>query len=446
MLNARTRGAGGWLLAATMALAWPGTGRGQEIDSLVGTRVVTRRGAVLRIDDQPVETEKLRRVYQVERTADAWVRLTSEDVSGWARVADVVPCEQAIEYFTSELNAHPDAGWAYAMRGLLYEEMNEPQIALADYNEAIRLDPKDAQAYLRRGDLRAGLRKSYDRAVADYGEAIKIDPKLAAAHLRRGDALRAMQEYDRALADYEEAIKIDPKDVRGYHGRGLARLGKGDAGGGIDDLNEVLRVSPSDPVALLNRGNAWAEKREYDRALADYDEAIRLDPKYALAYNNRGLVWKAKKEYDRAVSDHNVAIRIDPGDATSFLYRGLAWKKSGEYERALADYSQAIQLNPDFAEAYNGRAWLQATCPADQYRDGKSAYESAIRACELTGWSAARDLDTLAAAYAESRDFTRAVEWQEKALRLAADAEKEEYAARLDLYRGKKPFRDAPGS
>ena len=162
-----------------------------------------------------------------------------------------------------------------------------------------------------------------------------------------------------------------------------------------------------------------------------------------LAYNNRGTAWRAKKEYDKAVSDHNIALRLAPNDPTAYLDRGIAWKKMGEFERALEDYRQAVHLDPKCADAWNGRAWVQATCPDDKYLNGQSAYEAAVRSCELTGWKQPNHLDTLAAAYAESGDFKHAVEWQTKAIDLADDAQKDAFHARLQLYQAKKPYRDA---
>ena len=78
----------------------------------------------------------------------------------------------------------------------------------------------------------------------------------------------------------------------------------------------------------------------------------------------------------------------------------------------------------------------------DGLRDGTRAIESASRACELSGWKDANDIDTLAAAYAEAGDFDAAVKWQTKANALYADAgDKATGQERLKLYRENKPYR-----
>jgi tetratricopeptide (TPR) repeat protein len=156
----------------------------------------------------------------------------------------------------------------------------------------------------------------------------------------------------------------------------------------------------------------------------------------------RGIAWKAKKEYDKAIADFNEAIRLDPKDALAYYNRGVVWGDKKEYDRAIADFNEAIRLDPKDALAYGSRAWIWATCPDPKHRDGKRAVESATRACDLSDWKAAYALGTLAAAYAESGDFAKAVEYQEKAHKLYSDEDKKKWGKLLDLYKAKKPHRD----
>jgi tetratricopeptide (TPR) repeat protein len=94
--------------------------------------------------------------------------------------------------------------------------------------------------------------------------------------------------------------------------------------------------------------------------------------------------------------------------------------------------------------ALNGRAWIRATCWKEKFRHAQKALEDAKKAGELTDWKNFAVLDTLAAAYAEAGMLEKAVEWQEKAITFAPDAEKEDYRSRLKLYREGKPYRDEP--
>ena len=107
-------------------------------------------------------------------------------------------------------------------------------------------------------------------------------------------------------------------------------------------------------------------------------------------------------------------------------------------------YDEAIRLDPKDAWVRSQRAWVWATCPNANYRDGKKAVEEARLACELAGWKEASALSSLAAACAEAGDFDAAVRWQTRAGGLVPDGEdRSKYEARLKLYRATRPYREA---
>jgi Tfp pilus assembly protein PilF len=172
-------------------------------------------------------------------------------------------------------------------------------------------------------------------------------------------------------------------------------------------LGCLSRESQADEA--IERGNAALDQHDYDTAVAEFTEAIRLDPQSDAAYHNRAHAYASKKEYAKAIPDYNEAIRLAPED-------------------------------PD---SYTNLAWLLATCPDDKLRDGKRAVELATRACDLTRWCDANDIENLAAGYAECGQFDEAVKWQAKALDVTTGLlNREESRQRLELYKTRKPFRE----
>jgi tetratricopeptide (TPR) repeat protein len=81
--------------------------------------------------------------------------------------------------------------------------------AIADYDEAIRLDPKYARAFTNRGNV-YDAKSEYDRAIADHSEAIRLDPKYAVAINNRGIVYIHKKDYERAAADFAEVIRLVP--------------------------------------------------------------------------------------------------------------------------------------------------------------------------------------------------------------------------------------------
>jgi len=136
-------------------------------------------------------------------------------------------CTQVIERGKRE--SRENRATAYTNRGLAYYDKGEVERAIADFDKAIALNPKDAIAYTNRG-LAYSEKGDYDSAIADYDKAIVLDPKLALAYTARGLAYEKKGEYDKAIADYTQAIadyrktlEIDPSDQNAKNN--LKRLG-----------------------------------------------------------------------------------------------------------------------------------------------------------------------------------------------------------------------------
>jgi tetratricopeptide (TPR) repeat protein len=101
--------------------------------------------------------------------------------------------------------------------------------ALADFNQAIQLDPKVAVAYNIRGAVYFH-KGAYDRAFADFNQAIQLDPTYVFAYNNRGNVYLHKGDYDKAIADYDKAIQLDPKYAGAYDNRVKAYKVKGEKG------------------------------------------------------------------------------------------------------------------------------------------------------------------------------------------------------------------------
>ena len=89
------------------------------------------------------------------------------------------------------------------------------------------------------------IKGAEDRAIADYNEAIRLDPKSLFAYNNRGNAYRAKGDNDHAITDYNEAIRLDPKYAFAYCGRGLAERAQGHAVEGNADIAKGRQLNPN---------------------------------------------------------------------------------------------------------------------------------------------------------------------------------------------------------
>ena len=149
--------------------------------------------------------------------------------------------------------------------------------AIADYSEAIKLDPGQAFTYNNRG-YAFDRQDDYGRAIADYTEALRIDPDYAFAYKNRGRAYEKTEDYAQAIADYSEALRIDSDDAFAYHGRGQAHYGKGDYDQAIADYNEALRLNPELRLRLLQPGHGQAAARRYHHRRRRHRQGASAEP------------------------------------------------------------------------------------------------------------------------------------------------------------------------
>src|SRR5262249_4904601 len=145
--------------------------------------------------------------------------------------------------------------------------------------------------------------------------------------------------------------------------------------------------------------------KDYAHAIADFSAAIEQAPADAAAFRDRGLALLFSGEYDRALADLDEAIRLNATDAVTFNNRGVAWMRRGDYARASEDLLEAIRLDPRFPNPLKHLAWIQATCPLAELRQGEQGIANAARALELAGGKPIEWLEVLAAAHAEAGNF-----------------------------------------
>ena len=136
-----------------------------------------------------------------------------------------------------------DRSLAFLQRGSMYRRQQKYELALADFDQAIRYDPKSASANTGRGNA-LRLLSRLDESIAAHSEAIRLDPNNALAYSNRGNAFGDKKDYEHAIADFDTAIKIDPKYATAFYNRANIKLDAGDKPGAIADYRQALALRP----------------------------------------------------------------------------------------------------------------------------------------------------------------------------------------------------------
>jgi len=216
-------------------------------------------------------------------------------------------------------------------------------------------------------------------------------------------------------------------------------------GEAVRHFQAALAVHPRHAAAHRNLGRAltlqgrWAEAAEHLRA------AVRLNPTDAEAWRALAAAYEGLRQPGNAVRCVRQALRLQPDAATRLQLAGLL-RATGDLTGAVDQLRRALAARPDSAEGWNNLAWLLATAPQAELRDGPEAVRCAERACALTDYRQARMVGTLAAAYAAAGRFEEAVDTARRAIELALAAGDPHFAAAnrqlLRLYEARRPYHE----
>jgi tetratricopeptide (TPR) repeat protein len=268
-------------------------------------------------------------------------------------------------------------------------------------------------------------------------------------HLYSVKALGTQGNINQANAEAVKAVEADPSNAaaRGFHALSLSELGHDEEA--IKEAERATELNPTGSAPHLDLAISL-RRRDQERAIAEARHAIRLGPENSSAYQflmnclfelhrydeapDLGREWLAVSPYDAAAHSALGSVLAENGDLVSAAqHLGYAMMLRPEVEQVHAQLRRVLLLlarapdglqrlreiagnAPDSPRMLDELAWLLATYPDSKLRDGTEAVRLAERACDLTERRIPALLDTLAAAYAETGDFPRAVAAGEQAL------------------------------
>ncbi|MFM2064253.1 MAG: hypothetical protein RLZZ507_3924 [Cyanobacteriota bacterium] len=241
--------------------------------------------------------------------------------------------------------------YIYNFRGDIFYKLNRYNEAIADYSQAITLNPQYAVAYDSRGVV-YGQQGNLDQAIQDFNAAINISPQFTEAYINRGAAYGQQGKINLAIVNFNQAISISPQFAEAYVNRGNIYYKQEKFKEAIQDFNQALMINPHNDKVYFIRGIAYVKQNNLDKAIHDFNQAITINPKsknyinilLLVAYTERGFVKNTERKTEQAIQDFNQAITISPKSARPYYGRGLAYALQGTKQQAIKDLETAKQL------------------------------------------------------------------------------------------------------
>jgi tetratricopeptide (TPR) repeat protein len=274
----------------------------------------------------------------------------------------------ALADYDAAIRLDPRHLLAHVSRAVAHADLGHPEAAEADFGRALAIDPASEGALLQRG-LFYGHAGKLAPAIADFDRVLERNPACSAAYFNRGLARLKQRESAKAFRDFELAIlhtaPEDPNRSDAHHLRGLILLDQGKRSEALVEIESSLRLAPGDGGKLYDRARVHLALEAWEKAIQDlsaclsagnFDERRRAD-----ALIDRSFAWMATERLPRAVEDLDAALKLAPDDPTALLNRGEAYLQSGRLDLAARDFQRLVELRPDDAEARAYLARIQST-------------------------------------------------------------------------------------
>lgn len=215
--------------------------------------------------------------------------------------------------------------------------------------------PTSADDFVNRGNTYLNNNKP-DEAIADFSQALKLEPANKWALADRGLAYVWKHQWDEAAKDLTAADAVDKGNPVTLRSRALMAELKNDCAKAIDFYTQSLVKEPDNTFALAHRATCEIALSRSDAAIADFTAIIQREPKNAAAFTGRAVVETTKRDFEAAKKDIAAAEAIDPDQKGLAETKSLMAKLRGDFAEATAIESKQIADNPKDGRLYAARA------------------------------------------------------------------------------------------
>lgn len=231
--------------------------------------------------------------------------------------------ENSLTLFTDVINKgqlpsggiDPFLSMPFNNRGVARKQSGDRAGALADFNQAIVLNPSDPKPWLNRADIHFDAGE-FEAAMPDYNKALEVDPKNAKAYANRGASYGAQNKFDLALRDLNRAIELDPTMADAFGNRALLYYNTKRFAEELADIDRYLRLRPDDAEMMNMRALALLDLNRLPEAESEFDRAIQISPSSGAFYLNRSNLYQRTGRKTQALDDaqraQSLGVKVDP--------------------------------------------------------------------------------------------------------------------------------------
>ena len=229
---------------------------------------------------------------------------------------------EALTVIARAIALKPENIALYALKGEALQNMAQYEAAINSYNKTI-LAENNPLMVTRRGSIRR-LLKEYDLALNDFNEAIKYDPKYTGSYINRGLVYYQLDNYQKALANFNHVISLNSQDLIAYLARGFVNQQLGEKTQALVDFNKAFQIylketenkQENDEVNEVN-----IVTNNYQQVATDFYEISQLNLEEGNLYLGKSLIHLLLKNNQQAMECLEKAIDLFQAEEDGFSYQ-----------------------------------------------------------------------------------------------------------------------------
>jgi len=290
---------------------------------------------------------------------------------------------RAVAQLDEAVRLNPRDYWSWMQRGLCHQELGDAALAISDFATCVGLRPDFPWGYYNRAVALTAAGKRRE-AVADYARALELDPQLLAARLNRGVLHLELKEYAPALEAFETARKAGRDDAALHSGMGIALEGLGrseEADAAFARAEERARSEPAEVRQRVRRAYGFAvAERLPGQARKAFQAVLDESPDDPEALYGRGMLHDRRGEQTEALRYFSRAVEVAPGFEEARRCRAVVLARRGDFRAARLDINACFGKEPAPGAAYYAAACVAAL---QAERGGTGAAASAEEALQM---------------------------------------------------------------
>jgi tetratricopeptide (TPR) repeat protein len=319
--------------------------------------------------------------------------------------------------------------------------------AMFNYQQVLKIEPANVNATLNIGAIYAA-KCQYDKAIVQFNKVLKSKPNYLPAYYNLGQTHIELHQFEKAKEFYKKALAIDPQSEQALRKLIEVSAKLGQKSEVRKYTQQLAGHSAKSARTLIELGETLAHLGQTDEAIQQYKACLAILPNDVAAHYNLGDLYLEQNRRNEAIAEFESVLKLQPDAADAHTNLGILLALQGRFADAVTHYKTALAINPELPHALNHLAWLRATCPEAQFRNGAEAVQLAELANRICEGKQPEVLASLAAAYAETGNFTQALATIRKAVSCVSPKEqtklRESLKEQIAAYEFGKPFRQVP--